>query len=194
LYYVDQIAPQNFTSYNNLFYTATYATEVPKVNNQYNIQLFSAYQLATARDLDAIIADPLFIDTNMATLNLHLQETSAAINTGSSLLISPTEQDYDGQSRINENPDLGADEFYATQTTTKVYSGKKLTLIPSADSQTAIVDSQNETVNFLQIFNTSGQLVKKISVLNGAQIDISDLPRGVYFAKSDYGGQAKFVR
>ena len=194
LFYVDKIAPQNFTSYNNLVYTTTAATEAPKVNNQYNVVLFSAYQTSTGRDLNAILADPLFIDTNLNTLNLHLQETSPAINAGSNLFINLTEQDYDGELRYNANPDLGADEFYATLLTSKIKAQKTLTLIPNQDSNTVRVDLKEEGTSLIEIYNVSGKLIKKLTVKNGTQIDLTDFSKGIYFAISENGNQVKFVK
>lgn len=194
LFYVDKIAPQNFTAYNNLYYTSTMAAGAPKVNNQYNVVFFTAYQTTTGRDLNALVADPLFIDTNSSTLNLHLQETSPAINAGSALFINPTEQDFDGELRYNANPDLGADEFYAVLMTSKIISKKTLSLIPDKDSDSVLVDLKEEGANLIEIYNVSGQLIKKLTVQNGTQIDLTDFPKGIYFAITDNGNQVKFVK
>lgn len=194
LFYVDAIAPQNFTSYNNLFYSSVMAAGAPKVNNQYNTILFSDYQTITARDLNALVTNPLFVDTNANTLNLHLQETSPAINAGSALFISSTEQDFDSQYRYNATPDLGADEFYAVQVTNKINSEKSLALIPNQVSDTLLVDLKEKGTKLVVIYNLSGQLIKKLTVQNGTQIDLTGFSKGIYFAVASNGDQVKFVK
>jgi hypothetical protein len=170
------------------------AAGAPKVNNQYNAILFSDYQTITARDLNALVTDPLFVDTNANTLNLHLQETSPAINAGSALFISSTEQDFDGQYRYNATPDLGADEFYGVQVTNKINSEKSLALIPNQVSDTVLVNLKEKGTELVVIYNFSGQLIKKLTVQNGTQIDLTDFPKGIYFAVASNGDQVKFVK
>ena len=57
-----------------------------------------------------------------------------------------------------------------------------------------LVDLKEEGTNLIEIYNVWGQLIKKLTVQNGTQIDLTDFSKGIYFAISENGNQVKFVK
>ncbi len=68
---------------------------------------FSAYRSATGNDAHSRFVNPLLVSTTLP--DLHLQTTSAAIDAGQNLTASGP-KDIDGQTRIQNIVDIGADE------------------------------------------------------------------------------------
>ena len=69
---------------------------------------FAAYQSGSGNDANGLVgSDPLLVSTT--TPDLHLQFTSPAIDRGQNLVESGT-LDIDGQNRIQNIIELGADE------------------------------------------------------------------------------------
>ncbi len=113
LFYTDDIAPQNFYSDYNLFYTTTGDSTLAMVNYQWNTIDYATYKSNTNKDLQSVFIQPLFIDTNASSLNLHLLSSSPAINSGNpDYFPSVSEKDIDGEMRANTIIDIGADEYY----------------------------------------------------------------------------------
>lgn len=67
----------------------------------------AAYQAATGNDARALFADPVFVDRHRP--DLHLNASSPAIGRGENLSISG-DSDIDGDPRVIERIDIGADE------------------------------------------------------------------------------------
>ena len=57
-----------------------------------------------------------------------------------------------------------------------------------------LVDLKEKGTKLVVIYNLSGQLIKKLTVQNGTQIDLTGFPKGVYFAVASNGNQVKFVK
>ncbi len=114
LFYVDNIAPQSFTSNYNEFYTTQGNVSLAQVNYQWSTMSYTTYKTNTSKDANSLFSNPQFVSTNLASLDLHLQGTSPAINAGNPLF-SPlaAEKDFDGQSRANGIVDIGADEYFS---------------------------------------------------------------------------------
>lgn len=127
LLYIDKISPQNFTSKNNEFYSEEFDSSYVQVNYRWNTISYNSYKATTSKDSNSIFKNPKFIDTGSATIDLHIQSTSPAINSGMATFIAPMEErDIDGQNRTNGIVDIGADEFYSTSNINKSHTDKPL--------------------------------------------------------------------
>jgi hypothetical protein len=71
---------------------------------------FASYRQTTGQDAHSPFANPLFVDS--LTLDLHLTDSSPAVNAGDAAFQPETgETDFDGDVRINgPRSDIGADE------------------------------------------------------------------------------------
>ncbi|MDA7501885.1 right-handed parallel beta-helix repeat-containing protein [Chitinophagales bacterium] len=71
---------------------------------------FATYQAATGLDLNSVFIDPDFY--SLAPINLHLADSSPLIGAANPSTLVPTaETDYDGDERLVEILDIGADEY-----------------------------------------------------------------------------------
>lgn len=98
----------------NLFYSDNNpATISAEWNNVYYNSLNTLFT-ATKTNQNSIVANPLFINTNISNPDFHIQSGSPAINKGNPLSndSSLTITDIDWQLRYNDTVDCGADEFY----------------------------------------------------------------------------------
>jgi parallel beta-helix repeat protein len=93
---------------NNLFFAAGGGTDGVWIWQGEEYDDFAAYQQASGNDANSLIGvDPLFV--SLDSPDLHLQTGSPAIDRGTDLPEAGTE-DIDGQARIQNAIDLGADE------------------------------------------------------------------------------------
>ncbi|MFH1536461.1 MAG: right-handed parallel beta-helix repeat-containing protein [Patescibacteria group bacterium] len=94
----------NLDSNNNLFHEVDYIGDWAGTN----YTELSTWQVATSQDPDSITGDPLFNSTTSGAEDLHLTDTSPAIDTG--LDIGSITGDIDNEDRPYYVTDIGADE------------------------------------------------------------------------------------
>jgi len=74
---------------------------------------FAAFKAGTGLDANSLFVNPLLVSDNLATVDLHLQSTSPAVDAGSSTYpLAVGETDMDSQNRLEGSAvDIGADEY-----------------------------------------------------------------------------------
>lgn len=103
--------PSHISSNNNDYYNMTDGNGNPFMFNGVGYSLAS-WQTLTGQDLNSLQIDPLFVSTDAATLDLHLQTTSALIDAGSTDVADVVTTDYDGEScPYAASYEIGADEL-----------------------------------------------------------------------------------
>lgn len=195
---------ENCSIENNIFYTTnnnnvlyTTSSSIPTVNLDYNVYYtssatnamtieidgtgyytFQDYLIGSGKDLNSIFGNPQFENENPLNPDLHIQETSLAINAGNpNFVTAPNEVDIDGELRLQGTiVDCGADE-----------TSNALSLVENKVLITLYVDATAKTLKFSNQFNgskyciytLSGQKVKE-DILESSSIDVSLLETGMY--------------
>jgi Secretion system C-terminal sorting domain len=187
LYYIDLISPQNFTSNHNLFFAAAGDSTLARVNHRWNTMSYADFRTTHGYELNSIYIDPLLLDTNAATLDLHIPANSPSKDAGDpSYIPGPSERDFDGEGRANGSVDLGADEFYAGMRAEDAQSEAGwLTAYPNPASRfiTLRLDGAAAQEEILSVYNALGGLAHTRKVKETAVIDVSLWPAGVYFVQ-----------
>ncbi len=110
LFSTEDLTPSlNFKMNHNLWFINGGANIYWKRNDYSSLAAFTA---ATSLESNGLFADPQFVDSSLASPDLHLQADSVAVNAGSpSNQVWSGDKDFDGGPRIEGSAiDLGADE------------------------------------------------------------------------------------
>ena len=195
LMYIDNINPQNYTSNYNLFHSSSPLTVLPFVNYRFNTIQLSNYQTTTKKDLNSELSFPNFVSNTTSNINLHLHESSLAINMGDPGYVAlQSVRDIDGENRNNNIVDIGADEFYGNLTVYK-NTVEDFVIYPNPSNDFISILNTDHENGTIQIYNSMGQLIKKAPVTKGLQINISNLSKAIYFIKlNDNAKTLKFVK
>lgn len=160
---------------------------------QYDSANFSTYQTNSGYDLNSFIDDPLFV--NYSNNDFHITSTSPVINQG-----FPTNNltDFDNEVRIPGSIDIGADEYYPNTSVVVEPLNKQLFFIhpnPATETLTIKFTDYNRKEQ-VQIFNSIGVLIKEIEITQTIQVNIADLPKGLYFIhlKNQLQPSLKFIK
>ena len=154
---------------------------------------FAAFVANTGTNTYSNIGNPLFVDANITSPNFHILANSAAKEAGNPLFFTGlNETDIDGENRKAGLVDCGIDEYYAN---TSIEPALQMILIypnPVADKMLIL----GENIKGFSIYNQFGENVREI-VNNQAvkiEIDLSELPSGLYFLQTNTGICAKIVK
>jgi hypothetical protein len=187
LFYVDNIAPQTFTSDHNAFYNTQGTSAQAQVNYQWSTIGYADYKTTTGKDAASTFANPILVNTNLPSLDLHLQAASPAKDACSPAYVpAPGEQDFDGENRANGIVDIGADEFYAgMQLKDAQTNAAWISIYPNPASQSIklrLVAAARQT-QCLKIYNAMGIIVHEEIILQEANVDVSLWVAGIYFVQ-----------
>jgi len=164
---------------NNCYYQTSPTDTVAFLffSTAYNTSSFSTYQTNTGQDVNSFINDPLFI--NYSSNDFHIVATSPVINQGYSTGIL---NDFDNETRLPVI-DIGADEFYPFTTRVEGQLNKHtFSIFPNPTTETLTINLTDiKGTEQVQIFNSMGGLLKEFKITESTQINIDDLPSGLYF-------------
>lgn len=185
---LENISPQTGNTFNyNCWFTPSGNASSIIVNwKNTNYTSFAAYRSATSQDGNSIFSNPMFSVLTLPTPNLHLLTGSPCINTGKpSTAVIIGETDYEGNSRLIGNIDIGAYEF---KITTGIVSAAVNTLSTVAfpnpfQTETTLLFNEDLTDGMLEIYNPEGKKVQELTAIHGNHINLQrgTLPAGIYF-------------
>lgn len=144
----------------------------------YNSDSFTDFQTFTGHDVNSFINDALFI--NYSGNDFHITSTSPVINQGFTTNIL---NDFNNEIRISSSIDIGADEYYPnTSIDSEPLKNKLFYVYPNPATETLTIEFSEYNSNVqVQIYNSIGVLIKEIEIINTLQINITDLPSGLYY-------------
>ncbi len=140
------------------------------------------YKSVSGQDLNSDFVLPLLVDESITSFNLHLFNTSPAINKGTMLWNADLGNfDYDGQGRINGTSiDVGADENWGDFVVPNV--GNNVELNKEAEIMKLGPEGQwvfSQNLMNCQIYNESAQLVLELNnITEGDPLAFN--PKGVF--------------
>jgi hypothetical protein len=146
----------------------------------YNTTNFSTYQTSTGQDVNSFINDPLFV--NYSSNDFHITSTSPVLNQGFSTNILT---DYDNEVRLANSIDIGADEYYPnTSVNDEPLNKPSFRIYPNPATEILTIKfTDSNSKEQVQIFNSIGVLIKEMEIVQILQINITDLPCGLYFIR-----------
>jgi hypothetical protein len=151
-----------------------------------------ALESNSGKDTGSISVDPQFVSTN----DCHLQATSPCINAGDS--VAGFLYDIDGDSRRNNRPDMGADEWVPTALdagTASIKPGASIRPNPlTRDFAVLRYGLSRAGVAELSVYNVAGQRLMAQTLVAGrsgsVDLDLRHLSNGVYVVKFSSEGFA----
>jgi hypothetical protein len=178
----------------NIYNSSTGSTSSQWEWNKVFYTGFSAYKTASGNDAHSFFVDPVLVSTS--TPDLHIQQTSPAINAGE-IVDSVGTLDIDGNPRVvNGKIDIGAQEW---SNVIGINNKELLNLVnfelyqnyPNPFNPTTTIEfAIKETgIYNIKIFNILGQLIKVLSDKEyqpgnyKINFDASHLASGIYFYK-----------
>ncbi|MBA2611908.1 MAG: T9SS type A sorting domain-containing protein [Bacteroidetes bacterium] len=183
----DNISPQNGNVYNyNCWYTPSGNPNAISVNWGNTVySSFTAYKTGASQESNSFFNNPSLINTTLATLDLHLLNSSPCVNTGKpTTTISIGETDYDGNARIiNTIIDVGAFEVTAPAGI-KIVTQNENKFFPNPFSvQTTLYFKFEITNAEFILYDINGRQIKEIRNLFGDRIifERAGLDNGIYF-------------
>ena len=186
------INPNNTLNFNyNLFYTASNVNNIVIEWNGTEYNSFADYQTGTSQDANSMFSNPVFVDNSVTNPDLHIQETSPAINAGNPSSI-PDGSDMDSENRINGGRvDIGADEYFSSSSVKSLSNQDKLCIFPNPATNNLQFTISNEQLGkSIQVLDITGKVLKQFRIQNSElKIQIGDLENGIYFIKA--GNQIK---
>jgi parallel beta-helix repeat protein len=181
---------------NNKYYKGGSAVEFNYYGIIYNIGVWNG---ATGGDFNSTVGNP---DLNA---NYHLNATSSCINTGYNT-ITDVSIDYDGNAR--SATDIGADEYNATVfltvPPTVIGTGVNPTLtinefvnekanikvFPTYTNSVVYISLQDSETETVSVIDLTGKIIKTKVVNTKDEINVSDLPSGIYILKFGISNQS----
>jgi hypothetical protein len=203
LLFRDVITPQqnNIVDYNCWFTPSNDSNniEVHFDNQTYNT--FSQYRNLTGYDAHSFYGNPDFVDTNVTQPDLHLNNSSACINSGDPAFIAGDgETDFDGKPRIvNSIVDIGCFEFGSSLHVNDIggFGGGQLKQNypnPCTTATTIAYHTTNNTHVSIKVYNSCEQVVavlvdeEKPQGSYEVEFNTSNLSKGIYFYKMQTDG------
>lgn len=157
---------------------------------------YAAFVSGSGTNVNSIFADPQFVLASITNPDFHLMPASLCINSGNpSYIPSGNEVDLDGELRANGGVDCGADEFYTTTGIIENTSTCKDLLYPNPSYDYFMLN--NIAVNSqIEIINNLGQIVFQSIISPSEQINVTDLPTGLYTIRlnNDLQQTLKFIK
>ncbi|MCX6231699.1 MAG: T9SS type A sorting domain-containing protein [Bacteroidetes bacterium] len=132
-------------NYNDYYVTGTGG--VLGYFNSADVANLTAWKTAVGQDVNSFNADPLFISNN----DLHIQTTTPSPVDNSGISVATVTDDFDGQTR-SITPDIGADEFTGTPTTSCSGMPASSTITGSA----AICSGTSTLLSLSTVYNLLG--------------------------------------
>jgi hypothetical protein len=147
---------------------------------------FSNYKSGTGQDANSLFANPLFVSSSLSNPDLHLQDSSPAIDAGNPTFVpAESEMDYDGNPRVdNSRVDCGAYEKVQLIITVPSLVQPENNAILTSSNQTFIWTSSDSGIMYhLQISSDS---LFQILLLNDSTLvdtlkQFSLTVNGIYF-------------
>jgi len=195
---LENISPQE----NNVFdYNCWFTPD----NNPNNAQVgwragyyesFSEYKKETSQDQHSIYKNPMFASTDLNNIDLKPLDGSPCFNAGDPETIVPkSETDFSGNSRIsNDTIDIGAYEV-------EMSPGIIIQDLDESEIMTLTIEEEilqiyspfGPSMN-MSIFDVNGRLVEN-RIVNSptSNINISHIPKGIYFVRLSSGELIKTV-
>ena len=164
----------------NLYYTPGGSNDIFIELDGTEYNEFSTYQAQSGQDVDSDFTNPIFVDASLSNPDLHLIESSPAINAGNpSFTSSNGETDIDGEQRIYDQiVDCGADEYNSG-----VLSTNDNTITESVfvypNPTNGIINVRGITNFNYKIYSYNGQLIKANTSTDNT-IDLSGQKSGLY--------------
>ncbi|MBI2271980.1 MAG: T9SS type A sorting domain-containing protein [Bacteroidetes bacterium] len=172
------------------FHDSTYIELYP---TKFDSLSFLSYQTTLNNDQNSFIANPVFVD--LSNSDFHIMNNSPCVNTGLSINNS---RDIDFEIRNINSIDIGADEYYPNTSVGGEPLYEMLFFIyPNPAIETLTIQFiGNNSKEQVQIFNSIGALIKEIEITQTLQINVADLPDGLYFIRLKNGQQQtqKFIK
>jgi hypothetical protein len=124
---------------------------------------------------------------------LHINTAVATAIEGGAMVIAIT-TDFDGNARNASTPDIGADEFAGVTLGFESFDAILLTVYPTLVKDKVTI-TYKEPLSEVKVFNISGQqmLSQKVNETE-AQIEMSNLSKGVYFIQVNAGNTTKTIK
>lgn len=170
---------QNMILSNNCYYQPSPTDTIVFLffSQAYNSSAFSTYQTNTGHDINSFISDPLFV--NYAANDYHIVSNSPLIDQGYPTAIP---NDFDNEGRVFPI-DVGADEFYVnTSAIDDKLIHQSLSVSPNPAAKTLTINLTGKSgTEQIHIVNSCGMLLKEFEINGTTQINVDDLPMGLYF-------------
>jgi len=168
----------------NLYYVSSGENDIVVTWNGAEYNTFSDFKSNTSQDANSIFSDPLFSNTTLLNLDIHIPSNSPAVNAGNPNFQTTTGLDIDNESRINDNRvDLGCDEYFVSSYIKRPKETEILNIYPNPTKGHFKLDKLPFS-NKIILTDVSGRIVyEQVNVTQNDYIDISHLKKGIYFLK-----------
>jgi Secretion system C-terminal sorting domain/Right handed beta helix region len=187
-YNLENISPQAGNTFNyNCWYTPN--------NNPINIVVkygtstytsFPNYKTVTGQETSSIYINPMFVNSNLSTLNMAIN-SGMCINYGNpTTVIAPDERDFAGLTRVVNVLDIGAYEKQSALGISGFENDKMLKLYPNPVSDILNIQSE-KAIEKIEVFDELGKQILNYDSTN--TIDLSKLNSGLYFLKIKYNSE-----
>lgn len=171
----------NFISNNNDYVANGVGGVLGRFTSKAEAADLAAIQGYTSGDLQSINVNPLFVNANGATPDLHLDQTNYNANEGlkyAAVLPAPFNVDLDGDTRHETSPTIGGDEY--TGMVTALNLTECHALIISVNENDVVIHN-TASGNLVSVYNLNGQNVKQL--LSNQGTTSFKLGRGIYIVK-----------
>lgn len=174
--------PNIVFDYNLIYSNADSASLVFKWNGT-NHTGFTNGITGTSTNAQSIWSNPQFVDANISSPDLHLQQISKGIDAGNPAFVSiGNEKDMDGENRVNGIVDCGIDETYFGNNIQLVEEKNFFRLYPNPAKNYLTVELwESDEINSYSVSNSIGQIVLQGNLAEEKKsICITSLAAGIY--------------
>lgn len=188
LVYAELSQPGLFFDYNIVYGPISTGTLYSTWNgNSYTS--YVTFTTGSQTNAHSLFLDPVFVSTQVGSVDLHLTVNSHAIAAGNpNFQAAPGEVDMDNEPRVFGTVDCGADEFYTGNGLPVWTLNAPLSISPNP-SHDAIQLAHVPANATLTIHDAHGVLVVSAVARTGQDIEIGALPAGVYMVTVSHQGR-----
>jgi len=165
-------------NYNLYYHENDESTDIVIEWNGIEYNTFDSFKNATSMDANSVFVNPLFTSNSVSNPDLHLANSSPAIDAGNPLfVVGVGEADMDDELRIfNGNVDCGADEYGASSQIDNVVK-KDVLIYPNPTN--AVINVEGISAFSYKIYSLNGKLVMSHNN-NQNFIDLTHQKEGFY--------------
>ncbi len=182
----DNISPFSGNSLNyNCWFTPNNNSSNITVNwGTSTYSTFSNYVSSTGMEASSIYTDPKITNSNVASLDFHLLNSSTCIDTGDPTFAAAiNETDYYGNSRIiNSKVDIGAHEFSSANFVIENKTGNLILIYPNPSEGEFRIENTNSKIERVEIYNIIGEIIFSKEINSGKET-IKLNQKGIFICK-----------
>lgn len=178
----EDISSLNLHLHHNAYWSDSGAPLVFDLQLAY-LEGLSDVQSATNWGEGSLETDPQYLNPESDIVSLRLNPTSLCIDAGEPPLeLLLNELDFDGEPRINENIDMGSDEYYSDTVILSFENPRKgIKIYPNPGNSFELQTLDNTASLDLELFDIQGKSVlKRTAFAFGQSVNCDHLPSGIY--------------